>query len=215
MSNIRALACITAYFYFVQDGSVAASVDWRVAGKTDRGRNQGVFYQVTWRQKCLLTCFNAADISSRFGKIEGVKILPQRFPNTSLAAFIDFQSEKSAREAQEAKIEIKGCEIRTNYKGRMPRGGGDAKTDQDSSSKRHHSPERSAVGAAEKEHQDRYGHCGCGLTQHLWIDRHASHAHTHTHTHTHIHTPHTHTHTHTTRLLTCMTASLSCAAISK
>ena len=90
------------------------------------------------------------EFNFRFGKIEGVKILPQRYPNTSLAAFIDFQHEKSATEAQDAKIEIRGCEIRTNYKSRVPRG--ELRTDREMTSRRHRSPGR----PAEVEKNDRW-----------------------------------------------------------
>ena len=56
------------------------------------------------------------EICSRFGKIEGVKILPQRYPNIGVAAFIDFYSIQSAIDAKEAKHKISGCDIRTNFK---------------------------------------------------------------------------------------------------
>lgn len=52
----------------------------------------------------------------RFGKIEGVKILPQRYPNIGVAAFIDFYDIKSATEAKEAKHKLHGHELRTNFK---------------------------------------------------------------------------------------------------
>ena len=54
--------------------------------------------------------------STRYGKIEGVKILPQRYPNIGLAAFIDFLDVKSAIEAKEAKHKIGSTELRTNFK---------------------------------------------------------------------------------------------------
>lgn len=53
---------------------------------------------------------------NRFGKVEGVKILPQKYPNIGVAAFIDFYDIKSAIEAKEAKHKMKGCELRTNFK---------------------------------------------------------------------------------------------------
>lgn len=77
----------------------------------------------------------------RFGKIEGIKVLPQRYPNTSLAAFIDFQHERSAKDAQDARIEINGCEIRTNYKSRMRGDGLRQDRDQEEARSRD-SPER-------------------------------------------------------------------------
>ena len=48
--------------------------------------------------------------------MEGVKILPQRYPNQGVAAFIDFYDVRSAVEAKEAKIVYGGCELRTNFK---------------------------------------------------------------------------------------------------
>lgn len=52
----------------------------------------------------------------RYGKVEGVKILPQRYPNQGVAAFIDFYDVRSAVEAREDKIVYQGCELRTNFK---------------------------------------------------------------------------------------------------
>ena len=52
----------------------------------------------------------------RYGKVEGVKILPQRYPNQGVAAFIDFYDVRSALEAKEAKIVYGGCDLRTNFK---------------------------------------------------------------------------------------------------
>ena len=52
----------------------------------------------------------------RFGRIEGVKILPQKYPNIGVAAFIDFYDIKSAIDAKETKHVINGCELRTNFK---------------------------------------------------------------------------------------------------
>ena len=52
----------------------------------------------------------------RYGKIEGVKILPQRYPNLGVAAFIDFYDVRSAIDAKEAKMVLKGSELRTNFK---------------------------------------------------------------------------------------------------
>lgn len=52
----------------------------------------------------------------RFGKIEGVKILPQKYPNIGVAAFIDFYDVKSATEAKETKHTLNGQELRTNFK---------------------------------------------------------------------------------------------------
>ena len=48
--------------------------------------------------------------------MEGVKILPQRYPNQGVAAFIDFYDVRSAVEAKEAKIVYGGCDLRTNFK---------------------------------------------------------------------------------------------------
>lgn len=56
------------------------------------------------------------DYFSKYGKIEGVKILPQRYPNIGLAAFIDFFDVKGAIEAKEAKHKIGNTELRTNFK---------------------------------------------------------------------------------------------------
>ena len=52
----------------------------------------------------------------RFGKIEGVKILPQRYPNLGVAAFIDFYDVRSAIEAKETKHVMNNSELRTNFK---------------------------------------------------------------------------------------------------
>ena len=52
----------------------------------------------------------------RYGKIEGVKILPQKYPNIGVAAFIDYFDVKSATEAKEAKHKLNGHELRTNFK---------------------------------------------------------------------------------------------------
>ena len=43
----------------------------------------------------------------RFGRVEGVKLLPQKHPNIGLAAFVDFEDAKSAHAAQSATIKIK------------------------------------------------------------------------------------------------------------
>lgn len=45
-----------------------------------------------------------------------MKILPQRYPNQGVAAFIDFYDVRSAVEAKDAKIVYGGCELRTNFK---------------------------------------------------------------------------------------------------
>ena len=68
--------------------------------------------------RAYIICFSVflCCVSDRFGKIEGVKILPQRYPNIGVAAFIDFYSVQSAIEAKEAKHKISGCDIRTNFK---------------------------------------------------------------------------------------------------
>lgn len=63
-----------------------------------------------------IICWCSCAVPDRFGKIEGVKILPQRYPNIGVAAFIDFYSVQSAIEAKEAKHKIGGCDIRTNFK---------------------------------------------------------------------------------------------------
>lgn len=52
----------------------------------------------------------------RYGKIEGVKILPQKYPNIGVAAFIDFCDVQSAIEARDAKHKLGGNELRTNFK---------------------------------------------------------------------------------------------------
>ena len=52
----------------------------------------------------------------RFGKIEGVKILPQKYPNIGVAAFIDFYDVQSAIEARDTKHKLGGNELRTNFK---------------------------------------------------------------------------------------------------
>ena len=45
-----------------------------------------------------------------------MKILPQRYPNQGVAAFIDFYDVRSAVDAKDAKIVYEGCELRTNFK---------------------------------------------------------------------------------------------------
>ena len=45
-----------------------------------------------------------------------MKILPQRYPNIGVAAFIDFYTKESAIDAKDAKHKISGCDIRTNFK---------------------------------------------------------------------------------------------------
>ena len=45
-----------------------------------------------------------------------MKILPQRYPNQGVAAFIDFYDVRSAVDAKDAKIVYGGCELRTNFK---------------------------------------------------------------------------------------------------
>ena len=82
-----------------------------------------------------------------FGKIEGVKILPQKYPNIGVAAFIDFYDIKSATEAKEAKHKLHGQELRTNFKANP---GGSVKYDTGSKS---HDRER-------HEERERYWECG-------------------------------------------------------
>ncbi len=48
--------------------------------------------------------------------MEGVKILPQKFPKIGLAAFVDFFDVQSAVEAKETKHKLNGQEVRTNFK---------------------------------------------------------------------------------------------------
>jgi RNA recognition motif-containing protein len=56
------------------------------------------------------------ELFTKYGKVEGVKILPQRYPNQGVAAFVDFYDVRSAVEAKEAKIIYGGCDLRTNFK---------------------------------------------------------------------------------------------------
>ncbi len=49
-----------------------------------------------------------------------MKILPQRYPNLGVAAFVDFFDVRSAIEAKEAKLKLNGCELRTNFKSKQP-----------------------------------------------------------------------------------------------
>lgn len=51
--------------------------------------------------------------------MEGVKILPQRYPNIGLAAFVDFADVRSAIAAKEAKLRMSGVELRTNFKTKL------------------------------------------------------------------------------------------------
>lgn len=53
---------------------------------------------------------------NRFGKIEGVKILPQKYPNIGVAAFVDFFDVKGAIDAKESKLKWNGSELRANFK---------------------------------------------------------------------------------------------------
>jgi len=48
--------------------------------------------------------------------VEGVKILPQKYPNIGLAAFVDFFDVKGAIEAKESKLKWNGNELRANFK---------------------------------------------------------------------------------------------------
>ena len=59
---------------------------------------------------------NVAHCVQRFGKIEGVKILPQKYPNVGVAAFIDFCDVQSAIEAHETQHKLGGNDLRTNFK---------------------------------------------------------------------------------------------------
>lgn len=58
-----------------------------------------------------------------------MKILPQRYPNQGVAAFIDFYEVRSAVEAREAKIVYGGCELRTNFKTKTTERFGDRRED--------------------------------------------------------------------------------------
>ena len=52
----------------------------------------------------------------RFGKIEGVKILPQKFPNMGVAAFVDFHDVQSAIKTHNFQHKLGGNDLRTNFK---------------------------------------------------------------------------------------------------
>lgn len=79
----------------------------------------------------------------RYGKIEGVKILPQRYPNLGVAAFIDFYDVRSAIDAKEAKIVFQGCELRTNFKAKpTEKFEHPTRKDAPASAKRQESPEK-------------------------------------------------------------------------
>lgn len=56
------------------------------------------------------------DYFSRFGKVEGVHILPQRYPGQGIAAFVDFYDVHAAVDAVQTAHTISGREIRVNYK---------------------------------------------------------------------------------------------------
>lgn len=58
-----------------------------------------------------------------------MKILPQRYPNLGVAAFVDFFDVRSAIEAKESKLKLMGCELRTNYKSKQPSGRFERKED--------------------------------------------------------------------------------------
>ena len=45
-----------------------------------------------------------------------MKILPQKYRNIGVAAFIDFCDVRSATQAHEAKHKLEGSDVRTNYK---------------------------------------------------------------------------------------------------
>ncbi len=51
--------------------------------------------------------------------MEGVKILPQKYPKIGLAAFVDFYDVRSAVEAKEARHKLNGQELRTNFKSKQ------------------------------------------------------------------------------------------------
>ena len=59
--------------------------------------------------RCVIIC--TGDIlkqiyNYRFGKVEGIKLLPQRYPKMGLAAFIDFYERDAAVEAHNTEIKI-------------------------------------------------------------------------------------------------------------
>lgn len=55
----------------------------------------------------------------RFGKIEGVKILPQKFPNIGVAAFVDFYDVQSAIKTHNFQHQLGGNDLRTNFKAKV------------------------------------------------------------------------------------------------
>lgn len=58
--------------------------------------------------------------------MEGVKILPQKYPKIGLAAFVDFYDVRSAVDAKEAKHKLNGQELRTNFKAKQSEKFGDS-----------------------------------------------------------------------------------------
>ena len=64
------------------------------------------------------------DYFGKFGRVERVKILPQKGPN--LSAFVDFEQRDDAMDAHESEHRYEGALLRTDYNSRAqsPPGGG-------------------------------------------------------------------------------------------
>lgn len=99
-----------------------------------------VFYLALTYNSC--TC--------RFGKVEGVHILPQRYPGQGIAAFVDFYDVHAAVDAVQTAHTISGREIRVNYK--FKDGGGGPRFGRHEQSPSRHDKER----YGDKKTQRRY-----------------------------------------------------------
>lgn len=86
----------------------------------------------------------------RFGKVEGVHILPQRYPGQGIAAFVDFYDVHAAVDAVQTAHTISGREIRVNYK--FKDGGGGPRFGRHEQSPSRHDKER----YSDKKTQRRY-----------------------------------------------------------
>ena len=96
---------------------------WRLNDKVQkRARELSVIcYDRNWNKisQPTVNCSDCVVNYFRFGKVEGVKILPQKYPKIGLAAFVDFYDVRSAVDAKEAKHKLNGQELRTNFKAKQ------------------------------------------------------------------------------------------------
>ena len=129
-------------------------MDWRITGEADRGRNKRSLLQVISLRFVLIVVLNRllGLVKSRASRYchSGSRTL-------AWPPLLTFRTRRVPKKRREAVIEIRGYEIRTNYKAcaRTPRG--DPRPDKDpSSSKRHRSPGKSAEVEKSTQHDERY-----------------------------------------------------------